>query len=115
MFYTLEHMYSNSFPDTLQSGPYTLVSFSFFPFGCAGSSLWLELSLVIARRSYSSWQCEGFSLQWSLLLRSTGIAMNQGKLEVIKQEMARVMVNILAIRELKWTGMGEFNTDDHYI
>ena len=42
-------------------------------------------------------------------------SMNQGKLEVIKQEMARVKVNILGIRELKWTGMGEFNTDDHYI
>ena len=41
--------------------------------------------------------------------------MNQGKLEVVKQEMARVNVNILGIRELKWTGMGEFNSDDHYI
>ena len=41
--------------------------------------------------------------------------MNQGKLEVIKQEMARVNVNILGISELKWTGMGEFNSDDHYI
>ena len=41
--------------------------------------------------------------------------MNQEKLEVIKQEMARVHVNILGIRELKWTGMGEFNSDDHYI
>ena len=41
--------------------------------------------------------------------------MNQGKLEVVKQEMARVNVNILGISELKWTGMGEFNTDDHYI
>ena len=41
--------------------------------------------------------------------------MNQGKLEVIKQEMARVNFNILAIRELKWTGMGEFNSDDHGI
>ena len=41
--------------------------------------------------------------------------MNQGKLEVVKQEMARVNVNILAISELKWTGMGEFNLDDHYI
>ena len=37
--------------------------------------------------------------------------MNQGKLEVVKQEMARVNVNILAINELKWTGMGEFNSD----
>ena len=41
--------------------------------------------------------------------------MNQGKLEVFKQEMARVNVNILEISELKWTGMGEFNSDDHYI
>ena len=40
---------------------------------------------------------------------------NQGKLEVVKQEMARVNVNILGISELKWTGMGEFNLDDHYI
>ena len=41
--------------------------------------------------------------------------MNQGKLEVVKQEMARVNVNILGISELKWTGMGEFNSDDHFI
>ena len=42
-------------------------------------------------------------------------SMNQGKLEVIKQEMARVNVDILGISELKWTGMGEFNSDDPYI
>ena len=42
-------------------------------------------------------------------------SMNQGKLEVVKQEMARVSVNILGISELKWTGMGEFNSDDYYI
>ena len=41
--------------------------------------------------------------------------MNQGKLEVLKQEMARVNVDILGIGELKWTGMGEFNAGDHYI
>ena len=41
--------------------------------------------------------------------------MNQGKLEVVKQEMATVNVDILGISELKWTGMGEFNSDDHYI
>ena len=41
--------------------------------------------------------------------------MNQGKLEVVKQEMARVNVNILGINKLKWTGMGEFNSDDQYI
>ena len=42
-------------------------------------------------------------------------SMNQGKLEVVKQEMARVNVDLLGISELKWTGMGEFNSDDHYI
>ena len=41
-------------------------------------------------------------------------SMNQGKLEVVKQEMARVNVNILGISKLKWTGMDEFNSDDHY-
>ena len=41
--------------------------------------------------------------------------MNQGKLEVVKQEMARVNNDILGISELKWTGMGEFNSDDHYV
>ena len=42
-------------------------------------------------------------------------SMNPGKLEVVKQEMARVNIEILGISELKWTGMGEFNSDDHYI
>ena len=42
-------------------------------------------------------------------------SMNQGKLEVVKQEMARVNVDILGISKLKWTGMGEFNSGDHYI
>ena len=42
-------------------------------------------------------------------------SMNQGKLEVVKQEMTRVNINILEISELKWTGMGEFSSDDHYI
>ena len=42
-------------------------------------------------------------------------SMNQGKLEVVKQEMARVNVYILGIGQLKWTGMGKFNSDDHYI
>ena len=41
--------------------------------------------------------------------------MNQGKLEVVKQEMARVNVDFLGISEVKWTGMGEFKSDDHYI
>ena len=44
-----------------------------------------------------------------------GRSMNQGKLEVVKQEMAGMKVDILGISELKWTGMGEFNSDDHYI
>ena len=42
-------------------------------------------------------------------------SMNQGKLEVVKQEMARVNVHILGVTELRWTGMGEFNSDDHYV
>ena len=42
-------------------------------------------------------------------------SMNQGKIEVVKQEMARVNVDILGIHELRWTGMGEFNSDNHYI
>ena len=41
--------------------------------------------------------------------------MNQGKLQVVKQEMARMNINILEISELKWMGVGEFNSDDHYI
>ena len=42
-------------------------------------------------------------------------SMNQGKLEIVKQDMVRVNIKILGISELKWTGMGEFNTNDHYI
>ena len=42
-------------------------------------------------------------------------SLNQGKLELVKQEMARVNINILGISELKWTGMGDLNSDDHYI
>ena len=42
-------------------------------------------------------------------------SMNQGKLEVVKQEMARVNIDILGLSELKWTGRGKFNSDDHYI
>ena len=41
--------------------------------------------------------------------------MNQGKLDMVKQDMVRINSNILGINELKWTGMGEFNSDDHYI
>ena len=48
-------------------------------------------------------------------LEYSKLVYNQGKLEVVKQEMARVNVNILGISEPKWTGMGEFNSDDHYI
>ena len=48
---------------------------------------------------------------WNRNIRS----MNQGKLEMVKQETARENIDTLGIRELKWTGMGEFNSDDHYI
>ena len=57
-------------------------------------------------RCYKEQYCIG---TWNV--RST----NQGRLEVVKQEMAKVNVNILGISDLKWTGMGEFNSDDHYI
>ena len=60
----------------------------------------------------------GFSRQeyWSgVPLPSPIRSMNQDKLEVVKQEMARVNIDILGISELKWNGMGEFNSDDHYI
>ena len=55
---------------------------------------------------------------WMLLRHAAATlvrSMNQGKLDVVKQEMARVNVDILGISEKKWTGMGEFNSDDHYI
>ena len=62
---------------------------------------------------------DGSRVQWCKEQYSIGTwnvrSMNQGKLEVVKQEMARVNINILGISELKWTGMGEFNSDDHYI
>ena len=51
----------------------------------------------------------------AILHRNLERSMNQSKLEVVKQEMARVNIDILGISQLKWTGMGEFNTDDHYI
>ena len=62
---------------------------------------------------------EGSKIQWCKEKYCIGIwnvrSMNQGKLEVVKQEMARVNVDILGINKLKWTGMGEFKSDDHYI
>ena len=57
-------------------------------------------------RCYKEQYCIG---TWSVR------SMNQGKLEVVKQELARLNINFLGISELKWTGMGEFNSDDHYI
>ena len=51
----------------------------------------------------------------SNIAQETVRSMNQGKLEVVKEEMARVNIDILGISELKWTRMGEFNSDDHYI
>ena len=65
---------------------------------------------VTGDRSKVQWYKEQYCIgTWNVR------SMNQGKLEVVKQEMARVNVNILGISELKWTGMGEFNSDDHYI
>ena len=64
--------------------------------------MWLVMEVRCCKEQY----CIG---TWTV--RST----NQGKLEVVKQEMARVNTDILGISEVKWTGMGEFNSDDHYI
>ena len=69
------------------------------------TQLWMWL-VIEARYCCKEQYCIG---TWNV--RST----NQGKLEVVKQEMARVNVDILGISKLKWAGMGEFNSDDHYI
>ena len=62
---------------------------------------------------------DGSKVQFCKEQRCIGIwngrSMNQGNLEVVNQEMARVNIDILGISELKWTGMGDFNSDDHYI
>ena len=64
--------------------------------------MWLVVKVV--------WCCKEYCIRtWNVK------SMNKHKLEVVKQEMARVNINILGISELKWTGMGEFNSDDHYI
>ena len=73
--------------------------------GKYNTQLWMGL-VIEARSNAVKSYCIG---TWNVR------SMNQGKLEVVKQEMARVNVNILGISELKWTGMGEFNSDDHYI
>ena len=55
-------------------------------------------------------------MQRAILIGTWNVrSMNQGKLEVVKEEMTRVNIDILGISKLKWTGMGEFNSDDHYI
>ena len=55
-------------------------------------------------------------ISWQYCIETWNVrSMNQGKLEVVKQEMARVNIDILGISELKWTGMGVFNSDDHNI
>ena len=65
---------------------------------------------VTGDRSKVKWYKEQYCMvTWNVR------SMNQGKLEVVKQEMARVNVDILRVSKLKWTGMGEFNPDDHYI
>ena len=72
-----------------------------------------------SRNNAQSWMClmvkvQGCKEQYRIGTRNVR-SMNQGKLNLIKQEMARVNINILGISELRWTGMGKFNSDDHYI
>ena len=70
------------------------------------TQLWMGLVMEVKVQCCKEQHCIG---TWNIR------SMNQGKLEVVKQEMARVNIDILGISELKWTGMGEFNSDDHYI
>ena len=71
------------------------------------TQLWMGLVMEVKVQCCKEQHCIG---TWTIR------SMNQGKLEVAKQEeMERVNINILGISELKWTGMGEFNSDDHYI
>ena len=70
-----------------------------------------KLEVVKQEIGISEWN----GLEWANLIQMNITSMNQGKLEVVKQEMARVNINILGISELKWTGMGECNSDDNYI
>ena len=70
------------------------------------TQLWMWLVIEAKVRCYKEQYCIG---TWNVR------SMNQGKLEEVKQEMARVNVNIRGISKLKWTGIGEFNSDDHYI
>ena len=88
---------------TLLPSPATSTAGCCFCFGSI-SSFFLEFSLHRSPVAY----CSPVGT-WNVR------SMNQGKLEVVKQEMARVNVDILGISKLKWTGMGEFNSDDHYI
>ena len=66
---------------------------------------------TLKRREWKSLTVSYSTKLWTWNIRS----INQGKLEVVKQEMVRVNINILGISELKWTGMGGFNSDDYYI
>ena len=70
------------------------------------TQLWMWLVIESKVRCCKKQYCKG---TWNVR------SMNQGKLEVVKQEMARVIINVLEISELKWTGIGEFNSDDHHI
>ena len=74
--------------------------------GKHNAQLWMWLVMEVKVRCCKEQYCIG---TWNVR------SVNQGKLEVVKQEMARVNIHILGISELKWTGMGEFNSDDNYI
>ena len=70
------------------------------------TQLWMGLVMEVKSKCCKEQYCIG---SWNVR------SMNQGKLEVVKQEMARVNIDILGISELKWTGTGDFNSGDHYI
>ena len=69
------------------------------------TQFWMCLLMKVKSDAIKNWNVRNWNVR----------SMNQGKLDVVKQKMARVNINILGISELKWTGVDEFNSDDHYI
>ena len=97
---------------TVPGGPCALMTSSSRPLGFPGVLLEQKHPVVDVTGDGSKVRCcrEQYCIgTWNVK------SMTQGKLEVVKQEMARVNIDILGISDLKWTGMGEFNSDDHYI
>ena len=102
--YILSHVHNYSILWISFTAVKNSLSFNFSPFlPQSHTTLTFNLTSFIKKQAYKIYPCYFM------------VPMNQGKLEMVKQEMARVNVDILGISELKWTGMGEFSSDGHYI